>query len=140
MTKKYRIFVPGAWDLFHAGHVRFLQEIRKIANEMIIGVDTDNSIKERKGQFPIIPFEDRVIILQACSGINKVVSNESGCINVSQLLALDIEVVALADYWLNDNLAGKREAEEAGIIIQYFPYTKGISSTKIKKKIKEESK
>jgi len=140
MIKKYRVFVPGAWDLFHAGHVRLLQKAKEIASMIIVGVDTDNSIKKRKGKPPIIAFKNRQIVLKACSGVDKIVNNKSGSLDVNQLNTLNIEVVVLADCWLNKNLVGKKEVEEAGIKIQYFPYTKGISSTKIKKKIKEENK
>ena len=140
MIKKYRVFVPGAWDLFHAGHVRLLQKARKIASMIIVGIDTDNSIEKRKGKPPIIAFKNRQIVLKACSGVDKIVNNKSGSLDVNQLNTLNIEVVILADCWLNKNLVGKKEVEEAGIKIQYFPYTKGISSTKIKKKIKEENK
>jgi len=140
MIKKYRVFVPGAWDLFHIGHICLLKKARKIASKMIVGVDTDKSIKKRKGKFPIISFKDRVAILEACSGVDKVVSNKSGSLDVKQLIALNIEVVVVADDWKDKDLVGKNKVKEANIRIQYFPYTKGISSTKIKDKIRERIK
>lgn len=136
MTKKYRVFVPGAWDLFHVGHVNLLRRARKIASKLIVGVDTDTSITKRKGHPPIIPFKDRVTILKICSSVDKVVSNHSGSVAVNQLIALNIEVVVLASDWKDKNLAGRKKVEETGIKIRYFPYTEGISSTELKKKIR----
>ncbi len=137
MTKKYRVFVPGAWDLFHVGHINLLQRARKMANKMIVGVDTDASIKKRKGQFPIVSFKDRVTILKACSGVDEVVSNQNGSLDATQLIGLGIEVVVVGSDWENKSLRGEKKVEESGIRIQYFPYTKSVSSTQIKDKINE---
>lgn len=137
MTKKYRVFVPGAWDLFHVGHVNLLRRARKIANKVIVGVDTDASIKRRKGQSPIVPFKDRVTILKSCSGVDEVVSNQNGSLDATQLIGLDVEVVIVGSDWKNKSLKGKKKIEESGIRMQYFPYTKTVSSTQIKDEIKK---
>lgn len=134
MTKKI-IYVQGSWDLFHVGHLNLLQRAKKIAKKLIVGVNIDRSIKGHKGYYPIINFRDRVKILKACKYVDKVVKSDL-TFNIRQLKRLKIEVIVLGSDWKGKYVIGQIKAEEEGIKIVYFPYTKRISSTKIRKKIK----
>ena len=139
MIKKI-VYTPGAFDLFHIGHVNLLRRAKEIAKILIVGVDTDESIKAFKGRYPIIPYHERVAIIQACRWVDRTVSNNNGCVDVKQLLGLGIEVVALGrdEDWRWEALVGYTEARQIlGIEFIRIPYTGGISSTEIKKRIME---
>ena len=135
MTKKYVVYVLGTWDLFHIGHLNILRKARKIATKLIVGVNTDESVQEYKGDYPVIPYQDRVEILKACSLVDEVVMSKM-IFNVDNLKKLDVDVIVLGSDWKNRYLEGKEEAQKAGIEIIYFPYTEGISTTEIKAKIR----
>jgi len=133
MTKRYEVvYVPGTWDLFHVGHLRLLKRASKIADCMIVGVDTDESVKKDKGEASIVPYIERVKIVEAIRWINRVVWNSHDIPNVRRLRELKVDAVVLGSDWKNKPLKGKREAEMTGIPIVYFSYTKGISSSEIK--------
>ena len=135
MTKKRVVYVQGTWDLFHVGHLNILRKARKIATKLIVGVNTDESVQEYKGDYPVIPYQDRVEILKACSLVDEVVMSKM-IFNVDNLKKLDVDVIVLGSDWKNRYLEGKEEAQKAGIEIIYFPYTEGISTTEIKAKIR----
>jgi len=135
MTKKRVVYVQGTWDLFHIGHLNILRKARKIATKLIVGVNTDESVQEYKGDYPVIPYQDRVEILKACSLVDEVVMSKM-IFNVDNLKKLNVDVIVLGSDWKNRYLEGKEEAQKAGIEIIYFPYTEGISTTEIKAKIR----
>lgn len=63
--KKYEtVYVPGTYDLFHAGHLENLMEAKKLGNKIIAGVKSDELVKKQKGDFPKINAEERMEILR----------------------------------------------------------------------------
>jgi len=134
MTKKI-VYVQGSWDLFHVGHLNLLQRAKKIAKKLIVGVNIDRSIKEHKGYYPVINFCDRVKILKACKYVDKVIKSDL-TFNIKQLKRHKIEVIVLGSDWKGKYVIGQIRAEKEGIEVVYFPYTKRISSTKIREKMK----
>ena len=82
LTKQKIVMTIGSWDLLHIGHVRYLRAARNHGDILIIGVDTDETIKYYKGPLrPVVPYEERCEMLtyQACvdfvSGIYDVDEN-----------------------------------------------------------------
>ena len=135
MPKKRVVYVQGTWDLFHIGHLNILRKARRIATKLIVGVNTDKSVQEYKGDYPVIPYQERVEILKACSLVDEVVMSKM-IFNIDNLKKLNVDVIVLGSDWKNRYLEGKEEAQKAGIEIIYFPYTEGISTTEIKAKIR----
>jgi len=135
MTKKKVVYAQGTWDLFHIGHVNILQRARKMATRLIVGVNTDESVKKYKGSYPVIPYQDRVGMLEACRFVDEVIESDL-TFNVAVLKEHAVDAVVLGSDWKNKYLAGKEEVQEEGIEIVYFPYTEGVSTTEIKNAIK----
>jgi len=137
MIKKYNIiYVPGTWDLFHVGHLRLLRRAKEITNWLIVGIDIDKSVKRDKGEFPIMPYNERTELLECCQYVDEVIQNNHTIPSVKRLKEFKIKAIILADSWKEKYLVGKKEAEKGGIEIVYFPYTKSTSTTKIKEKIR----
>lgn len=134
MIKKI-VYVQGTWDLFHTGHVNILRKAYKMAKELIVGVNTDESVKRHKGDYPIISYHDRVKILKACKYVGRIIEGDL-TFSIDKLKRYKIEVLVLGSDWKGEYLAGVDEAKEIGIKVVYFPYTKGISTTKIKERIR----
>ena len=137
MAKERIVYVQGTWDLFHVGHINILWKARNIAKKLIVGVNTDESVKNYKGNYPVIPFSDRVMILEACRFVDGVLESDL-TFDIEVLKKYKIDVIVLGSDWENKYLAGVDEAKKEGIKIVYFSYTKKISSTLIREKIKNQ--
>ena len=135
MAEKKIVYVQGTWDLFHVGHVNILRKAHRMAKELIAGVNTDESVKNHKGEFPVMPYCDRVKILKVCRYVDRVIKSDL-TFDIDMLRRYRIEVLVLGSDWENKYLAGVDEAKKMGIKIVYFPYTTGISTTKIKEIIR----
>ena len=62
--RKKIVFTNGCFDLLHVGHIRYLAQAKKLGNFLIIGLNSDSSVKELKGEDrPINSFEDRATLL-----------------------------------------------------------------------------
>lgn len=77
-NKKYEyIYLPGTWDLFHAGHLENLQEALKLGNKLIVGVKSDELVKEHKNRKPFLSAEERMDVLRHMKCVDEVVQSHS---------------------------------------------------------------
>lgn len=135
--KTVRVFTSGSFDLFHVGHLNILQKSAALGDELIVGVSTDELIEHYKGMKPIIPFEQRIRIVEAIGCVTKVVKQVK-LTEIAQLQREDIDIVTIGDDWQNKYLEGLEWMKaQPGKKVVYFPYTPGISTTTIKKTIIE---
>ena len=136
MEKKIiRVFTSGSFDLFHIGHLNILEKSAELGDELIVGVSTDELIEKYKGMKPIIPFDQRIRIVSSLKCVTKVVKQVK-LTEISQLQAEKIDIVTIGNDWENKYLEGLEwmKSQENKKVI-YFPYTEGVSTTGIKKKI-----
>lgn len=136
-NKKIRVFTSGSFDLFHVGHLNILEKSAALGDELIVGVSTDELIQHYKGMPPIIPFEERFRIISSLKCVTKVVKQVK-LTEIAQLERENIDIVTIGDDWENKYLEGLEwMKQQPGKSVIYFPYTPGISTTSIKKKIIE---
>lgn len=134
-NKKIRVFTSGSFDMFHIGHLNILERSAALGDELIVGVSTDELIQHYKGMPPIIPFEERFRIVSSLKCVAKVVKQVK-LTEVAQLQQEDIDIVTIGDDWVNKYLEGLEWMKnQPGKQVIYFPYTPGVSTTSIKKKI-----
>lgn len=124
-------YTTGVYDLFHIGHLSLLKNAKGLCDKLIVGVTVDDLVLY-KGKKPMIPFEDRIEIVRACKYVDAAVPQY----DMDKLAAckkLGASLLFVGDDWYGTDKWDKYEEEfqSAGIQIIYFPYTKGISSTKI---------
>ncbi len=124
-------YTAGVYDLFHIGHLNLLKNAKGMCDKLIVGVTTDELVKY-KGKTPVIPYEDRAEIVRSIKYVDAVVPQED-MDKLTMCKKLGAQVLFVGDDWYGTDKWKSYEAEfaEAGIRIVYFPYTKGISSTKI---------
>lgn len=135
--KKIRVFTSGSFDLFHIGHLNILERSAALGDELIVGVSTDELIQHYKGMPPIIPFEQRFRIISSLKCVTKAVKQVK-LTEVAQLQREDIDIVTIGDDWENKYLDGLEwMKKQPGKKVVYFPYTPGVSTTSIKKRIIE---
>lgn len=124
-------YTAGVFDLFHVGHLNLLKNAKGMCDKLIVGVTTDELVSyKRKKAF--IPFEDRIEIVRSIKYVDAAVPQY----DMDKLAAckkLGATVLFVGDDWFGTDKWQEYEKElnAEGIKIVYFPYTKGVSSTKI---------
>lgn len=138
MKKLYKIgFIQGVFDMFHIGHLNLLMKAKEKCEYLIVGVNSDELVKEYKNKIPIIPIYDRAKIVSAIKYVDKVViMNDRDKIAAHQKYKYD--VIFMGDDWKNTSFYNDMEEKlkKYNVDIVYFPYTKGISSSILSEKIK----
>lgn len=130
--KKPKIgYTTGVFDLFHIGHLNLLKNAKGLCDKLIVGVTTDELV-QYKGKRAFIPFEDRIEIVRSIKYVDAAVPQY----DMDKLAAckkLGASVLFVGDDWYGTDKWERYEEElnAEGIQVVYFPYTKGISSTKI---------
>ncbi len=125
------IFTNGCYDLLHPGHINLLHQSRALGDRLIVGLNTDDSVKRLKGENrPILSEQDRASILSALGCVDLVVLfSDDTPIHLIENLQPDI-LVKGADYRL-DEVVGREIVESYGGKVCLVPLVKGYSTTGI---------
>lgn len=126
-------YTAGVYDLFHIGHLKLLKNAKGMCDKLVVGVTVDELVKY-KGKEAMIPYEDRSEIVRCCKYVDAVVP-QMDMDKLAMCKKLGASYLFVGDDWYGTEKWQNYEKEfaEAGIKIIYFPYTKGISSTQIRK-------
>ncbi len=129
------VFTNGCFDLLHPGHVSLLHQARHLGDRLIVGLNTDDSIKRLKGPSrPILPGPDRAAILSALEDVDMVVFfDEDTPLNLIGRLKPDI-LVKGSDYQIHE-VVGKKEVEAYGGQVRLVDLLEGYSTTSIAQKL-----
>ncbi|MBF0415922.1 MAG: bifunctional D-glycero-beta-D-manno-heptose-7-phosphate kinase/D-glycero-beta-D-manno-heptose 1-phosphate adenylyltransferase HldE [Magnetococcales bacterium] len=130
------VFTNGCFDLLHAGHVTYLEKARRLGQRLIIGLNTDASVRRLKGDSrPVINENDRARVLAAMASIDMVVLFDDDT-PLHLIKTLRPHVLAKgADYTL-EQVVGYREVLEWGGECVLIPLVEGKSSSRIVEHIK----
>ena len=139
MNKKVIGFTSGVYDMFHIGHLNVIKRAKEKCDYLIVGVSTDEVVIKNKNKKPIIPFDERVAIVEAIKYVDKVVPQERYDIEgkIEAVLKYKINVMFVGSDWQGTdkwNLIEK-ELSKIGCEVVYLPHTDGISSTLLREKI-----
>lgn len=129
------VFTNGVFDLLHPGHVRYLQDARGEGDALIVGINSDRSVREIKGpERPITPEAERAEVLAAVASVDAVVIfDEADPQRIIDRLQPDI-LVKGAD-WAADRIIGRETVEARGGRVVRIPLAEGYSTSAIIKKI-----
>ena len=124
-------YTTGVFDILHVGHLNLLKNAKGMCDKLIVGVSVDELV-QYKGKKPLIPFEDRIEIIRSIKYVDSAVP-QYDMDKLSACKKLGATVLFVGDDWYGTDKWKNYEEEmtKEGIKIVYFPYTKGISSTKI---------
>lgn len=125
-------YTAGVYDLFHIGHLTLLKNAKGMCDKLIVGVTVDELVKY-KGKEAMIPFADRAEIVRSIKYVDAVVP-QSNMDKLAMCKKLGAKYLFVGDDWYGTEKWKKYEEEfkKEGIKIIYFPYTEGVSSTKIR--------
>ncbi len=129
------VFTNGVFDLLHPGHGRYLQAARAEGNALIVGVNSDRSVRANKGPSrPITPEAERAEILAALACVDAVVifDEETPAVIISRLQP---DVLVKGADWAADAIVGRDVVEARGGRVVRVPVEAGWSTSAIVRKI-----
>lgn len=137
--EKYKIgYTTGVFDLFHIGHLNILKKAKDQCEYLIVGVTTDEEVLRVKNKKAIIPFQERLDIVQAIKYVDIAVPEK----NTDKILAwhqYKFNAIFKGDDWKGSPKWMKYEEEfdKENVDVVYFPYTEGTSSTQLRELIQK---
>jgi D-beta-D-heptose 7-phosphate kinase/D-beta-D-heptose 1-phosphate adenosyltransferase len=131
------VFTNGCFDLLHPGHIRSLELARGLGDALIVGLNSDASVKQLKGDArPVIPERERAEILAALECVDGVLIFDD-LTPQRVIAALLPDVLVKGGDWPGDKIVGREEVEAAGGRVVSAPVVAGYSTTEIVKKIRD---
>ena len=129
------VFTNGVFDLLHPGHVRYLQQARALGDVLIVGVNSDRSVRSNKGQSrPITPEVERCEILEALACVDAVVVFDEDTPH-ALIDAIQLDVLVKGADWAEDAIVGRASVEARGGRVVRVAIEQGYSTTELLKKI-----
>ena len=131
------VFTNGCFDLLHPGHIGILEQARELGDALIVGLNSDASVRQLKGAGrPVLPELERAEILAALECVDAVVIFDE--LTPHEVIArLLPDVLVKGGDWPGDQIVGREEVEAAGGRVVSIPVVPGYSTTGILRKIRE---
>ena len=130
------VFTNGVFDLLHPGHVRYLQQARALGDALIVGVNSDRSVRANKGpDRPHTPDAERAEILAALAGVDAIVVFDDATPH-AVILALQPDVLVKGADWGENAIVGRDVVEARGGRVVRVPIEAGYSTTAIIERVR----
>lgn len=126
-------YVPGAYDVFHVGHLRILERSRRRCDRLVVGVVGDELAASARGETPAVPLAERMEIVAALPWVDEVVEDVSSDKAIAWR-RVGFDVLFKGDDWRGTPKGDRLEAAMAqvGATVVYLPYTRETSSTRLR--------
>jgi rfaE bifunctional protein nucleotidyltransferase chain/domain len=130
------VFTNGCFDILHAGHVSYLSKAKSLGDILVIGLNSDSSVRKLKGRSkPVVAQKNRAILLAALEVVDFVVIfNELTPFEL--IKAIKPHVLIKGGDWKKENIVGADLVDSYGGIVKSLPYIKGLSTSSLIQKIK----
>jgi rfaE bifunctional protein nucleotidyltransferase chain/domain len=130
------VFTNGVFDLLHPGHLRYLTRARALGDALIVGINSDRSVRTNKGPGrPITPQEERAEVLAALRCVDAVVIFD-GDTPHELIAALQPDVLVKGADWAADEIVGRDIVEARGGKVVRVPIEMGYATTGIIERIR----
>lgn len=134
------VFTNGCFDLLHLGHIKYLDEARRLGDCLVVGLNSDESVKAIKGKMrPIFPQQDRAQILAALESVDYVVVFDEAT-PLELIQALKPDVLTKGGDWKPEEVVGKEFVESYGGKVLTSSLVEGCSTQSVIKTIVERFK
>ena len=135
-TGKTVVFTNGVFDLLHVGHLRYLQQARALGDALIVGLNSDRSVRANKGAGrPITPEAERAEILSALACVDGVVVFDEDTPH-EIIAALQPDILVKGADWAADAIVGRDVVEARGGRVVRVPIEAGHSTSALVEKIR----
>ncbi len=125
------VFTNGCFDLLHIGHIRYLEKAKSLGDILVVGVNSDRSVRNLKGPHrPILAEEERAEVLSSLECVNYVtIFDEPTTLElISSLLP---HVIVKGGDWTKETTVGKEVVEGAGGEVVILPFVEGSSTSQL---------
>ena len=132
------VFTNGCFDLIHIGHTRYLQAARDLGDLLVVGVNSDASLRglSKGAGRPIVPDAQRAEVLAALACVDYVVLFDEP--DPGRLIAdLQPDILVKGGDWAPDHIIGREIVEARGGTVRTIPLVPGVSTTALVKKIQD---
>ena len=139
--KPYHVgYIAGVFDLFHVGHLNMFKRAKEKCDYLLVGVVSDEGVRQYKQVEPFVPFEERIELVRACRYVDEAVKiplHFNGTPDAWRMHNFDVQFSG-SDYIDVPSWIAKREfLEEHGATLEFFQYTQSTSSSKLKELIRK---
>ena len=133
---KVVVFTNGCFDLLHVGHVRYLEAASELGDYLIVGINSDASVRALKGPGrPINPQRHRAEVLAALGFVSAVIVFDEETL-LALIRALKPDVLVKGADWPLGSIVGREDVEASGGRVVRIPLTEGASTSSIIEKIR----
>ncbi len=130
------VFTNGTFDILHLGHVSYLQKARSFGDVLLVGMNTDRSVRAYKGPSrPINPEQDRIKVLTALECVDYAVLF-GDTTPLKLILKVRPDVIVKGADWAMKDIVGAKEVLSWGGRVKRIPFVRGRSSTRVIKLLK----
>ena len=131
------VFTNGCFDLMHIGHIRYLQAARDLGDLLVVGVNSDNSVRalNKDTDRPIVPDVQRAEVLAALACVDHVVifpESDPGAL----IATLQPDILVKGGDWPVDRIVGRETVEARGGHVRTIPLVPGVSTTTLVERIR----
>lgn len=126
----------STFDLLHAGHIKMLEEAKRVCDYLIVGLQLDPSIDRAEKNAPTQTIIERYIQLKGCIHVDEIVPyvTENDLLDILQSFKIDVRIVG--DEYLEKQYTGRTYCEEKGIEVYYNSREHRFSSSGLRKQVK----
>ena len=130
------VFTNGCFDLLHPGHIKILEAARSLGDVLVVGINSDDSVRTLKGAGrPVIPEQERAEILAGFECVDGVVVFDE-LTPQKTVAALLPDILVKGGDWPGNQIVGREEVEAAGGKVVLIDVVEGHSTTEILRKIR----
>lgn len=132
------VLTNGCFDLLHVGHIRYLQSARALGDVLVVGVNSDASVRllQKGPGRPVMPDEHRMEVLSALSCVDYVVKFEEPD-PLLLIKTIQPDVLVKGGDWPIDQIVGRSSVEARGGTVVSIPLVPGVSTSRIIERIRK---
>ena len=125
------VFTNGCFDLLHIGHIRYLEKAKSLGNILVVGVNSDRSVRGLKGpNRPILPEDERAEILSGLECVNYITIFDEPT-PLELVSTLQPHVLVKGGDWTKESTVGKEVVERLGGEVVILPFVEGSSTSNL---------
>ena len=125
------VFTNGCFDLLHIGHLRYLEEAKGLGDILVIGVNSDSSVRRLKGpERPVLPLEERMELLSGFECVDYVTSFDETT-PLELITLLQPHVLVKGGDWGKEAIVGREVVEGSGGEVAVLPFVEGNSTSNL---------
>ena len=125
------VFTNGCFDLLHIGHIRYLEEAKSLGDILVVGVNSDQSVRNLKGpERPILPEEERAEILSSLGCVDYITVFDE-LTPLELISSLQPHILVKGGDWTKETTVGKEVVERSGGEMVILPFVEGASTSNL---------